>query len=47
MNAIEKIKEEIIDFRFDYYMKGDTYGIYEEGSYIGIIVERYEFKFLL
>ena len=47
MNAIEKIKEEIIDFRFDYYMEGDTYGIYEDGSYIGITVERYEFKFLL
>lgn len=47
MNAIEKIKEEIIDFRFEYYMEGDTYGIYEDGSYIGITVERYEFKFLL
>ena len=43
MNAIEKIN----DFRFDYYMEGDTYGIYEDGSYIGITVERYEFKFLL
>lgn len=46
MDAIAKIKEEIVDFRFDYYTDGDTYGIFEEGSYIEIIVENYEFRFL-
>lgn len=47
MNAIEKIKKEIIDFRFDYYMEGDTFGIYEDGAYLSINVEGYKFKFLL
>lgn len=45
MEAIAEIKENIIDFKFDYYMEGDTFGIYEDGSYIGITVNGYDFKF--
>lgn len=35
-----------IEFFFDYFMEGDTYGIYEDGCYIGFSVNDYDFKFL-
>lgn len=47
LSAFSKIREELdIDFCFDYYMEGDTYGIYESGCYISFRVNGYEFKFL-
>lgn len=46
MEAFSKIKKEIVDFDIDYYMRGDTYGIYESGSYIHIAINGYNFMFL-
>lgn len=46
LKAFAKIKEDMdLDFSFDYYMEGDTYGIYDEGCYISFLVNGYEFKF--
>lgn len=46
LEGLDALRERLVAFHFDYYMKGDTYGIYEDGSYIGFTVNNYEFKFL-
>lgn len=38
-------KKDGINFHFGYTYEGDTYGIYEEYSYIEITVGDYEFRF--
>lgn len=47
LEGLDRVRKELdIDFYFDYYMEGDTYGIYEDGCYIGLTVNDYNFKFL-
>lgn len=47
MNSINKLKELLGDFSYDYFMCGDTYGIYSDGMYIQFEVNGYNFKFPL
>lgn len=47
LEGLQQLRKDLeIDFDFDYYMEGDLYGIYEDGLYISIPVNGYEFKFL-
>lgn len=45
MNGINELKELLGDFSYDYFMCGDTHGIYSDGMYIQFEVNGYEFKF--
>lgn len=45
IDGIEKLKESLGDFSYDYFFLGDTHGIYEDGLYIEIIVNDYVFQF--
>lgn len=47
LEGLETLRGKLgIKFFFDYYMKGDTHGIYEDGGYIGFSINDYDFKFL-
>lgn len=48
LSLFEEIREKYeIDFKFGSYYEGDTYGIYEDGEYIEINVDKhYTFRFL-
>lgn len=46
IDGINKLKESLGNFYFDYYMEGDTYGIYESGLFIAFEVNGYLFEFL-
>lgn len=47
LDGLETLREKLcVDFHFDYYMEGDTHGIYEEGGYIAFTINGYNFKFL-
>lgn len=45
IEGIEKLKESLGDFSYDYFLLGDTYGIYDDGLYIEINVNGYDFEF--
>lgn len=45
LEGMEKLKESIGDFSYEYFFHGDTHGIYEDGLYIGIRVNDYDFQF--
>ncbi|MDF2879543.1 MAG: hypothetical protein K0R54_100 [Clostridiaceae bacterium] len=45
MNGINKLKESLGDFSYDYFMCGDTYGIESDGMYIHFEVNGYDFQF--
>jgi hypothetical protein len=45
MDGLRKLKEINGDFSFEYFMNGDTHGIYEDGLYISIEVDGYNFEF--
>jgi hypothetical protein len=45
MNGINKLKESLGEFSYDYFMEGDTYGIYDDGLFITFEVNGYVFKF--
>ena len=47
LKGLKSLRKKLdVDFRFDYFVEGDTYGIYEDGSYIGFPINGYDFKFL-
>lgn len=46
IKEINKIKNNIVYFNIDYYIKGDMYGVYDDGLYIKINIDGYDFKFL-
>lgn len=46
LDGMNKLKESLGNFYFDYYMEGDAYGIYESGLYIAFEVNGYSFEFL-
>lgn len=47
LKGLESLRKKLdVDFRFDYFMAGDTYGIDECGYYIGLSVNTYDFKFV-
>ena len=39
------LKQELGDFEYDFFMCGDTFGIYDCGKYISFEVNGYNFKF--
>jgi len=43
--GIEKLKESLGDFSYNYFLLGDTHGIYDEGLFIEISVNGYDFEF--
>lgn len=43
--GIKKLKESLWDFSYNYFFLGDTYGIYDDGLYIEINVNGYDFQF--
>lgn len=45
MNGINKLRESLGDFSYDYFMCGDTHGIYSDGLYIRFEVNGYDFQF--
>lgn len=45
IEGIEKLKESLGDFSYSYFFHGDTHGIYEDGMYIEISVNDYDFQF--
>ena len=45
IDGMEKLKESIGDFSYSYFLDGDTHGIYEDGLYIEISVNDYDFHF--
>ena len=45
MDGIEKLKDLVGDFSYNYFMSGDTYGIEEDGLYISFEVNGYNFTF--
>lgn len=45
VNGINKLKESLGDFSYDYFMCGDTYGIDSDGMYIEFEVNGYNFMF--
>lgn len=45
IEGIQKLKESLGDFSYNYFFHGDTYGIYEDGLYIEISVNGYDFQF--
>lgn len=45
LEGLKKIKESLGDFSYEYYILGDTYGIYDEGMYISFEVNGYDFEF--
>lgn len=45
MKGIDKLKESLGDFTFDYYMCGDTYGIDSDGMYLTFEVNGYIFRY--
>lgn len=45
IDGIIKLKELLGDFSYDYFMDGDTHGIYSDGMYIRFEVNGYDFQF--
>jgi len=45
MDGINKLKESLGDFSYEYFMCGDTHGIYADGMYIQFEVNGYDFNF--
>lgn len=45
IEGIQKLKESLGDFSYSYFFHGDTYGIHEDGLYIEISVNGYDFQF--
>lgn len=45
IDGMQKLKESLGDFSYDYFFHGDTHGIYEDGLYIEISVNDYDFQF--
>mgnify|MGYP001003740391 FL=1 len=45
IEGIEKLKETLGDFSYEYFLLGDTNGIYDDGLFIEIVVNGYEFEF--
>lgn len=45
IQGIQKLKETLGDFSYEYFIEGDTHGIYEEGLYMEIMVNGYSFQF--
>lgn len=45
MNGINELKKSLGDFSYEYFMCGDTHGIYSDGMYISFEVNGYEFNF--
>lgn len=43
--GIKKLKESLWDFSYNYFFLGDTYGIDDDGLYIEINVNGYDFQF--
>lgn len=43
--GIQKIKDTVGNFSYTYFMEGDTHGIDDEGMYILITVNDYDFEF--
>lgn len=46
MEGIRELRNTLGYFSYDYYINGDTYGIYSEGMYLEFEVNGYNFKFL-
>lgn len=46
MEGIDNLKNSLGNFSYEYFMHGDTYGIYEDGLYIQFEVNGYDFMFL-
>lgn len=45
VDGMKKLKESLGDFSYSYFFHGDTHGIYEDGLYIEISVNGYDFQF--
>lgn len=43
--GLSKLKKELGEFYFDYFLDGDTHGIYDSGLYIYFPVNGYYFRF--
>jgi len=46
VEGIRKLRDEIGHFDYDYFVNGDDQGIEQEGLYINIKVNGYDFEFL-
>lgn len=45
LEGLNILKESVGDFSYDYFMRGDTHGIYSDGMYIQFEVNGYNFQF--
>jgi len=45
VEGLGKLKDTLGRFSYEYFIEGDTYGIYNEGAYIEFDIDDYTFKF--